>query len=81
MQEQRPGQSTPPTLEEIKQYAQQLGVMFTNEGGEWFDLTREEAPVLEGMYRTNQYGIDTAFGTLKRLEMAQQAISNHNQNQ
>jgi len=78
MQEQRPGSDTPPTLEDIEKLAQELHVTFTNtKGDEWFDLMREEAPVLEGMYRTNQYGIDAAYSALIRLRTTLQAVESH----
>jgi len=80
MQEQMPGSDNPPTLEEIEILAQRLGVTFTStEGDEWFDLDRSEPPILQGMYRTTQHGIEVAYGALKRLELTQQAITESNQ--
>lgn len=80
MQEQIPESDNPPTLEDIERIARELGVTFTRtQGGEWFDLDRTESPVLEGMYRTTQYGINTAYGALIRLRMTQQAITESRQ--
>ena len=79
MREQQPGENLP-TLEDIRTFAQQLKVTFTEaQNGEWFDLDRTETPQLMGTYRTTQSGIDNAYSDLRRLELTQQAITKHDQ--
>ena len=75
MHEQQLEGETPPTLEDIRAFAQQLGVTFTEaQNGKWFDLDRTEAPRLGGTYRIVPNGVFMAYRDLRRLQLVQEAI-------
>ena len=56
-----------PTLSDIKQLAEQLGVTFSgSEQQTWFDLDRDEPPILNGTYQNTASGIAAAYSDLVR---------------
>lgn len=62
-----------PTLNDIKQTAESLGIAFDS-GEAWFDLdTRPDAQFgLHGTYQNSNAGIEHAYGDLIRHQMTQE---------